>query len=103
MFAMAWIVRENRAREVLRGIRVPRPHTHETRPDVCFNLKTTELPRGSEMTRCANQRHSRPMRQLADQVLISGFVNSAACNLTKSYMLIGFWPVSLNRSSVMRS
>ena len=34
---------------------------------------------------------------------ISGRVNSAACNLTKSYMLIGFWPVSLNRSSVIRS
>src|SRR6516165_3236600 len=34
---------------------------------------------------------------------ISGRVNSAACNLTKSYMLIGSWPVSLNRSSVMRS
>jgi len=38
MFAMAWIVRENRAREVLRGIRLPRPRTHETRPDVCFYL-----------------------------------------------------------------
>ena len=42
-------------------------------------------------------------RELANQVLISRLVNSAACNLTKSYMLIGFWPVSLNRSSVMRS
>ena len=50
-----------------------------------------------------NQRHFSPTRQLANQVLISGRVNSAACNLTKSYMLIGFWPVSLNRSSVIRS
>ena len=30
-------------------------------------------------------------------------VNSVACSLTKSYMLIGFWPVSLNTSSVIRS
>ena len=56
-----------------------------------------------EMTRSANQRHFSPTRQLANQVLISGLVNSASCNLTKSYMLIGLWPVSLNRSSVMRS
>ena len=47
--------------------------------------------------------YSGPTRQLANQLLISGLVNSAECNLTKLYMLIGFWPVSLNRSSVMRS
>ena len=47
--------------------------------------------------------YSGPTRQLTDQALISGRVNSAACNLTKSCMLIGFWPVSLNRSSVIRS
>ena len=46
--------------------------------------------------------YSGPTRQLTDQ-LISGRVNSAACNLMKSCMLIGFWPVSLNRSSVIRS
>ena len=45
----------------------------------------------------------RPRAQLTNQALIAGLVNSAACNLTKSYMLIGFWPVSLNRSSVIRS
>jgi hypothetical protein len=55
---MAWIVRENRARELLQSIRLPRPRTHETRPDVCFNPKTIELPRGSEMTRWARRRHS---------------------------------------------
>ena len=44
--------------------------------------------------------YSGPTRQLANQLLISGLVNLAECNLTKLYMLIGFWPVSLNRSSV---
>src|SRR5262245_7338729 len=39
------------------------------------------------MTRSANQRHSSPRGSLADQVLISDLVNSAACNLMKSYML----------------
>ena len=34
---------------------------------------------------------------------IQARVNSAVCSLTQSYMLIGFWPVSLNRSSVIRS
>ena len=47
--------------------------------------------------------YSGPTRQLTGQALISGRVNSAACNLTKSCMLVGFWPVSLNRSSVIRS
>jgi hypothetical protein len=37
------------------------------------------------------------------QAAVPSRVNSAACSLTKSYMLIGFWPVSLNRSSVIRS
>jgi hypothetical protein len=41
--------------------------------------------------------------QLTNQALISGRVNSAACDLTKSYILIGFAPVSLNTSSVIRS
>src|SRR5262249_32406315 len=39
----------------------------------------------------------RSRARLTNQALIAGLVNSAACNLTKSYMLIGFWPVSLNR------
>ena len=34
--------------------------------------------------------YSGPTRQLTDQALISGRVNSAACTLTKSCMLIGF-------------
>jgi hypothetical protein len=29
--------------------------------------------------------------------------NSAACNFTKSRMLVGAWPVSLSKVSVMRS
>src|ERR1700731_2083013 len=37
------------------------------------------------------------------QAAVQARVNSAACSLTKSYMLIGFWPVSLSRSSVIRS
>ena len=30
-----------------------RPCTHKIRPNVCFSPKATELPRGSEMMRCA--------------------------------------------------
>ena len=37
------------------------------------------------------------------QAAVASRLNSSACSLTKSYMLIGFWPVSLNRSSVIRS
>ena len=58
---------------------------------------------GSRTSSCARERrlsshapapaigndYSGPTRQLTDQ-LISGRVNSAACNLTKSCMLIGF-------------
>ena len=39
----------------------------------------------------------------APQAVASLRVNSAACDFTKSYMLVGVLPVSLNRSSVMRS
>jgi len=34
-----------------------RPCTHKIRPNVRFSPKATELPRGSEMTRCARKRH----------------------------------------------
>jgi hypothetical protein len=39
----------------------------------------------------------------APQAVASLRVNSATCDFTKSYMLVGVLPVSLNRSSVMRS
>ena len=42
-------------------------------------------------------------RQSTAQTVVSSPVNSIACSLTKLYMPIGFWPVSWNRSSVMRS
>src|ERR1700730_1642451 len=46
----------------------------------------------------------RPFRfERIAQAAVQAGVNSAACSLTKSYMLVGFWPVSLNKSSVIRS
>jgi hypothetical protein len=52
----------------------------------------TRVPRSRD-TGCS-------MIEWTAQAAVPSRVNSAACSLTKSYMLIGFWPVSLNTSSV---
>ena len=40
---------------------ITRPCTHKTRRDVRFDLKATEFPRRSEMTRGARNRHRRAL------------------------------------------
>jgi hypothetical protein len=80
--------------------------------DHFFDRTASSLRRQANDARGTARLANRPVTERSDdsgpvertaQAAVPCRVNSEACSLTNSYMLIGFWPVSLNRSSVIRS
>jgi len=67
------------------------------------SLRATSLPLPRQPRQLRDIDREDRCAQLTNKALIVGLMNSAAYNLTKSCMRIGFWPVSLNRPSLKRS